>query len=77
MFFVVNGVIIIRLDYLLFRQGKQGETNYELNSKVIKSVQTHAGRKVRSSETLPAEGIGCIPVTRGHREGFGDCAECH
>ena len=27
---------------------------------------------MRSSETLPAEGIGYIPVTRGHREGFGD-----
>ena len=33
--------------------------------------------KKRSSETLPAEGIGYIPVTRGHREGFGDCAMCH
>ena len=31
-------------------------------------------KKKRSSETLPAEGIGYIPVTRGHREGFGDCA---
>ena len=26
-------------------------------------------KKERSSETLPAEGIGYIPVTRGHREG--------
>ena len=34
-------------------------------------------KRKRSSETLPAEGIGYIPVTRGHREGFGDCAMCH
>ena len=27
----------------------------------------------KPSETLPAEGMGCIPVTRGHRESFGDC----
>ena len=32
---------------------------------------------MRSLETLPAEGIGCIPVARGHREGFGDSAMCH
>ena len=31
---------------------------------------------MRSSETLPAEGIGYIPVTRGHREGFGDYTPC-
>ena len=29
------------------------------------------------AETLPADGIGYIPVVRGHREGFSDCAECH
>ena len=33
--------------------------------------------KGKPAETLPAEGIGCIPVARGHREGSGDCAECH
>ena len=27
--------------------------------------------------TLPAEGIGYIPATGGHREGFGDYAKCH
>ena len=52
------------------------ETNYKLNPKVIKGVNACRKRK-RSSETLPAEGIGYIPVTRGHREGFGDCAMCH
>ena len=52
------------------------EANYKLNPKVIKGVNACRERK-RSSETLPAEGIGYIPVTRGHREGIGDCAMCH
>ena len=32
------------------------------NQKVIRCVQTHAGKKGKPAETLPAEGIGYIPV---------------
>ena len=30
-------------------------------------------RKGKPAKTLPADGIGYIPVARGHREGFSDC----
>ncbi len=36
----------------------------------------HAGKRDKPAETFPVEGIGCIPVTRGHKESFGDCAGC-
>ena len=56
---------------------KQARRNkLRIKPKVIKGINACRKRK-RSSETLPAEGIGYIPVTRGHREGFGDCAMCH
>ena len=55
----------------LTRQAERNKlqiTNYKLNPKGIKGVNACRKRK-RSSKTLPAEGIGYIPVTRGHREG--------
>ena len=49
----------------------------ELVSQELHAAQEAERRKGEPAETLPADGIGYIPVARGHREGSSDCAECH